>query len=161
MPISSRIVLFVTLWSLMPSIVIGDAWAQQQLGAFPFCPSVIAISQTGSTDLRTLISTGYICTVSLTPSDGESLSLVQGTGTMCATGLVPILGGTTASAGMPLAANSTLHFADASLVMTAPAQHLCLLQSGTGRVAGMIAYFDSGGVSNFCVGCSAMGVAVP
>lgn len=161
MPISSRIVLLATSWLLTLSTVTSDACAQQMLRAFPFCPSVIAISQTTSTDLRTLISTGYICTVSLTPSDAENLSLVQGTGTMCATGLVPILGGTTAAAGMPLAANSTLHFADASLVTTAPAQHLCLLQSGTGRVAGMIAYLDSGGVSQFCVGCSAMGAAVP
>lgn len=112
------------------------------LPGFPVCTSFVAISQTASTDLKTFTNKGYICSIVIVSSDGESLSLVQGTGTTCATGTGALIGATTAANGMAIAANGGVALGNLQLVTTTTAQHLCLLQSGTGRIAGVISYAD-------------------
>jgi len=108
------------------------------------CTGVIPISQTSSTDLKTMTNKGQICSIVLVAPDAEVVSLVQGTGTTCATGIAALIGGTTAANGISLAANGGFTATSSApwLVMTSSAQHLCLLQSGSGRVAGVITYVD-------------------
>jgi hypothetical protein len=108
------------------------------------CTGVIPISQITSTDIKTLTNKGQICSIVLVAPDAEVISLVQGTGTVCATGIAALIGATTAANGISLAANGGFTATSSApwLVMTTTAQHLCLLQSGSGRVAGVITYVD-------------------
>lgn len=106
------------------------------------CSSVKAVNQTASTDLVTSVAKLHICSIVLVSATAQNLSLVEGTGTTCATGIAALIGGTTAS--VAVAANGG--FATASerawLVTQTTADHLCLLQSGTGNVSGVITYLD-------------------
>lgn len=112
------------------------------LPGFPVCTSFVAISQTASFDLKTFTNRGYICSIVIVSSDAENVSVVQGTGATCGTGTAALIGGTTAATGMAVAANGGVALGNLQLVTTTTAQHLCLLQSGTGRIAGVISYAD-------------------
>lgn len=113
------------------------------LSGFPICTGTIPISQTASTDLKTFTNKGYICAVVIVSGDAENISLVYGTGTTCGTGTAALIGGTTAATGMPISPNGGIAPSSINLVTATTAQHLCLLQSGTGRVAGVITYLDA------------------
>lgn len=122
-------------------------YLNSQLAAMPNtggCGSLIPISQTASTDLHTSVGKSYICSIILVAPDAEVVSLVEGTGSVCATGIAAVIGATTAANGMSFAANGGF-----SAVSSAPMfntqttnDHLCLLQSGSGRIAGFISYND-------------------
>jgi hypothetical protein len=109
----------------------------------PQCSSVIAINQTTSTDVKTLTNNGYICSVVLVSATAQNVSIVQGTGSVCATSGVALMGGTTAS--MAFAANGGISSVAGTpwLKTTTTAQHLCVLQSSTGNVSGVITYQDA------------------
>lgn len=101
------------------------------------------ISQTAGTQLITGTSSKktYICSVVLVGSDAENVSLVAGTGTVCATNTVAVIGGASAATGPNLAANGgfTMGTGVAAIAATTVnADNLCLLQSGSGRVAGVM-----------------------
>lgn len=105
------------------------------------CVNTIPISQTGSTDIHTFTNTGYVCSIFLITADVQSVSLIEGTGSVCGTSGTAILGSTTVGNGMALIAsegfvNNTLY----KLAKTG--EHLCLLQSGSSRLAGAITYAD-------------------
>lgn len=106
------------------------------------CTSIIPINQTASTDLKTSVAKLHICSILIVSATAQNVSLVEGTGTTCATGISALLGGTTAS--MALAANGG--FSQTTwrpfLVTKTTADHLCLLQSGAGNVSGEITYVD-------------------
>ncbi len=108
------------------------------------CTGVIAISQTSSTDLKTATGKLNICSIILVAPDAEVISLVEGTGSTCGTGTAALIGSTTAANGVSLAANGGFSAVSdrAWLKMQTTSDHLCLLQSGTGRVAGVITYAD-------------------
>lgn len=108
------------------------------------CTSFKAISQTASTDLVTSTNKLHICAMLIVSATAQSVSLVEGTGTTCATGTAAIMGATTAANGMALAANGGFtHTAERPFIVTATtADHLCLLQSGAGNVSGFISYVD-------------------
>jgi hypothetical protein len=108
------------------------------------CTSVIPISQTASTDLHTSSGKTYICAILIVAPDAEVVSLVEGTGSVCATGIAAIIGSTTAANGTSLAANGGYQMSSSSPVFNTQtaSDHLCLLQSGSGRVAGFISYND-------------------
>jgi hypothetical protein len=108
----------------------------------PVCTSSMAINQTGSTDLVTSTGKLYICSIMLVSATAQSVSIVEGTGTTCATGIAALIGGTTAS--MAVAANGGLvSTAYRSWIQTkTTADHLCLLQSGSGNISGVITYKD-------------------
>lgn len=112
----------------------------------PACTTNIPISQTTSTDLKTLTNNGYICFVKVISATAQNVSLVSGTGTTCATSPTALDGATTAANGNPLAANTgwVAPIPSGSYLKTpTTAQHLCLLQDGTGRLAGFILYTDA------------------
>lgn len=101
------------------------------------------ISQTANTKLITGTSAKktFICSILLVGADAENVSLVAGTGSVCATSTVAVLGGATAAAGPNLAANGGFSFgngASAIAATTVNADDLCLFQSASGRVAGVM-----------------------
>lgn len=108
------------------------------------CTGNIPISQTASTDLKTGTGKIYICSIKITAGDAENLSLVEGTGTVCATSTVALDGATTAANGNQIAANGGWAEVSPTYMFSTSVtgNHLCLLQSGTGRVAGHITYSD-------------------
>jgi hypothetical protein len=137
--IAYALLLTLLLW---PAVISEAAY----FPSGPSCTSQIAISQTASTDLKTFTNNGYICFVKLISATAQNVSLVQGTGTTCATSTVALDGATTAANGSALAANAGWVAAIPSgsyLKTTTTAQHLCLLQDGTGRIAGFLLYLDA------------------
>jgi hypothetical protein len=109
------------------------------------CNNQIVLNQTTSTDLHTFTNTGFICYIFLVSATTQNINLVNGTGTVCATSTAGILGGTTAATGPNLLASEGWSAGNGIGVvaqMTASASHLCLLQSSTGQISGIIRYAD-------------------
>lgn len=106
------------------------------------CPFALGISQTTSTKL-VAGQTGrkmHICGVSLVSASAQNVSLVEGTGTVCATGTLGLYGGSTASAAF--AANGGIHslLDRIQIPMQQGGDDICLLQSGAGNVSGTLTY---------------------
>lgn len=111
------------------------------------CHSVINISQTSSTDVHTFVNTGYICSVVLVSASAQNVGVDEGTGTTCETAGTALIGVSSTSAATPtmaLAANGILPLVSGVpwLTMQKAADHLCVLQSGSGNVSGTITYSD-------------------
>lgn len=109
------------------------------------CNSQIVVNQTASRDLRIFTNTGYFCSIILISATAQNYNLVDGTGTLCGTSTGGIFGGTTAALGLNSAANTIVAAGgERGIVakMNASAHHLCLLQSGTGQISGVIRYVD-------------------
>lgn len=107
--------------------------------------SYIPISQATSTQVASLGGSSkknYICAINLVGADAENISVVEGTGTVCATTTAAIIGGTTAANGWNFAANSGISQGNGAAPVAAGAltslNNVCVFQSGTGRVAGSI-----------------------
>lgn len=105
----------------------------------------VNISQTTNTLLVARQGARYlfICSYTVVGADAENLSFVEGTGTTCGTGTAAVVGGATAAAGMNFAANGGASSAGGPtwIARTHTAgTDLCLLQSGSGRVAGSLKY---------------------
>lgn len=110
----------------------------------------VAIAQTGNTKL--VAGAGarrvYICSLLITASDAESLSVVEGTQTTnpCDTLPVAVVGAVTAANGMTLAANGSVSLGGGSSTVAASAiaaNDVCLLQSGSGKVAGVVSFVQA------------------
>lgn len=106
------------------------------------CPYVVGISQTAGTKLVSGQTGRYIhiCTFGVVSASAQSLSLVEGTGAVCATGTAGLYGGTAASAAM--AANSGVHAISSQITipMQKAGDDLCLLQSASGNISGTITF---------------------
>jgi hypothetical protein len=103
------------------------------------------ISQATSTKLffGTSSKKNYICSIVSAGSDAENVSLIEGTGANCSGSTAAIIGGTTAANGINFAANNGFALGNgAAFVASGFTNNLdvCLLQSGTGRVAGVMTY---------------------
>lgn len=103
----------------------------------------IAISQATSTQVASLGGSSkknYVCSLFIVGADAENVSIVEGTGTVCATTPSAIIGGTTAANGPNFAANGGATLGNGSAPIAAGSltslNNVCILQSGTGRVAG-------------------------
>lgn len=104
----------------------------------PISQAASAVIITHTTTLKT-----YICGGSFNLSDAESVSITEGTGTVCATGQVALMGSTTVANGMALAANEGMSLGSggsSNIVANTGGDDICLLQSGTGRAAGWVTY---------------------
>lgn len=113
----------------------------------PVCSGVISISQTASTDLHTFTNLGYICSIILVSATAQNIGVAEGTGSVCATSSTPLIGSTGASSptsSMVVGVNGGFSAIAASpwLKMQVSGDHLCLLQSSTGNVSGVITYQD-------------------
>jgi hypothetical protein len=105
----------------------------------------VAISQTANTKLFSQASSkkNYICALFIVGSDAENVSLVEGTGSTCGTSTAAIIGGTTAAAGPHLSANGGWSQGNGSGSVAQGTNanfDVCLLQSGSGTVAGNLTY---------------------
>ena len=108
-------------------------------------PIYINISQTTGTQLITGTSSEriYICSLQLLSATAQNVALVDGTGTVCATGVAGMLGGSTAATGWNFAANNGLvlpFHRNGWSKTSSDADNVCLLQSGSGQISGSLSY---------------------
>lgn len=109
--------------------------------ASPVCTSKIGFSQTASARivLGALNKRVFVCGIVLISATAQSVSLVEGSGTTCIAGIIGVIGGSTAS--LSLAANGGFtNTSDRPWLMSNAGNDLCLLQSGTGNVSGVVTY---------------------
>lgn len=116
------------------------------------CQSVakttVPISQATSTQLLagTPAKKTYVCSFAIIGADAENASLVGGTGSVCATSPTAIIGGSTAANGLNMAANGGIALGNGMATVaqgSVNADNVCLLQSGSGRVAGVLTYVQN------------------
>lgn len=105
----------------------------------------VNITQTTGTQLLTGTASNrtYVCAIHLVSATAQNIALVSGTGTVCATGIAGMAGGTTAATGWNLAANGGLVIAggNSSIAKSAAnADNVCLLTSSTGQISGNLVY---------------------
>ena len=108
------------------------------------CNKVINVTQTATTDVHTFTGFGYICSIVLVSATAQNIGIDEGTGTTCETSGTALIATSSTSAATPqmaLAANGGFSFSS-GLRTQASADHLCVLQSSTGEVAGTITYAD-------------------
>jgi hypothetical protein len=100
------------------------------------CTSFVSISVTADTQRI------YICAITLVANAAEIVSIVEGTGTACATSPVALWGSTTDADGMSFAANGGMAMAAAApfIRTSVDGNNLCIRLNGTNRVTGMISY---------------------
>lgn len=85
----------------------------------------------------------YICSIDLVVSAADNVALVEGTGTVCATGTAGMAGGTTAAAGWNFTANGGITKGDgfhAQFKTATQADNVCLLVSGAAQVSGSMTW---------------------
>ncbi len=106
-----------------------------------------SISQTGNTQLVAGTSSKkiYVCSIHVVAAAATNVALVEGTGSVCATGTAGVsgFGGATAAAGWNFAANGgiALGNGDSSLGAEGTSgDNLCIFNSGSGQVSGGISY---------------------
>lgn len=110
--------------------------------------SFIGIGQTAGATIITGTSAKkiYVCSLNLFTETAQNINFVEGTGTVCATGIATFPGfplGTTAAVGYKMAANQGLTYGNGAASIAAAttnADNLCILQSGAGQVSGGISY---------------------
>jgi hypothetical protein len=105
----------------------------------------VAINLTAGGQLITGTSSKqtYICDLDLVTATAQNIALVSGTGTVCATGIHAMAGGTTAATGWNFSANGGLTKGIGGFYVystTTAADNVCLLLSGTGQVSGSLTY---------------------
>jgi len=109
----------------------------------------VPISMTGTTTVK-LVSLAssqqiYVCSLSLIASGATVVSIADGTKTTteCDTAAEAVIGATTATHGLSLAANGGFTYGNggSTVARTTTAAHdLCLFQSGAGDVSGNLTY---------------------
>jgi hypothetical protein len=105
----------------------------------------VAISQAANAQLLTVPAARrvFFCHFFVVGADAENISLVEGTGSTCATGTLAVIGGATAANGMNFAAGGGAvdGIGSSWIAKTAvPGNNVCLFQSASGRVAGVLKY---------------------
>lgn len=110
----------------------------------------VSINQTTSAQLfaGTSSEKTYICSINLVVAGTENMALVEGTGSVCATNIAGLAGGTTAATGWNLVANGGLVIAGGGHTALGPpdsdshatAANVCLLESGSDQVSGQVQY---------------------
>lgn len=124
-----------------------SAWAQ----SFPdpctsLAKATAPITQTASS--RVLVGAtarkNYICGLIITSSStAETFSVIEGSGSTCATTPIALIGAPTAASGLTLAANTPLQAGNggaAVAIASRTASDVCILQSGSNRISGVLIY---------------------
>ena len=110
-----------------------------------YARSFTAISLTANSQVITG-STGnyvYICSISLVVAAATNVAVVAGTGSVCATSIGGIFGGTTAATGYNFAANGGISFGAGSGSIgrsDATGENVCILVSAANQTSGSITY---------------------
>jgi hypothetical protein len=107
----------------------------------------VSINQTANTQLvaGTASKKIYICSIHVVVAVATSVALVEGTGSVCATGTAGVsgFGGATAATGWNFAVNGGIVLGNGDAAVGAEgtsADNLCLFNSGSGQVSGGISY---------------------
>jgi len=107
----------------------------------------VSINQTANAQLvaGTASKKIYICSIHVVVAVATNAALVEGTGTVCATGTAGVggFGGATAATGWNFAANGGIALGNGDAAVGAEgtsADNLCLFNSGSGQVSGGISY---------------------
>lgn len=105
----------------------------------------VAINQITGTQLFTGTASKrtFVCQLTLLSATLQNIALVSGTGTVCATSLGPMLGGTTAATGFNFAANGGIVIGNGAATIAksdTDADNVCILMSSTGQLSGVISY---------------------
>jgi len=107
----------------------------------------VSINQTANTQLvaGTAAKKIYICSIHVVVAVATSVALVEGTGSVCATGTTGVsgFGGATAATGWNFAVNGGIVLGNGDAAVGAEgtsADNLCLFNSGSGQVSGGISY---------------------
>jgi hypothetical protein len=108
-------------------------------------PLYAQISQTAGAQVVTGTASErvYICSIAIVTATAQNIALVDGTGTVCATSPTGLLGGSTAATGQNFAANGGWVLPQnpgAWAKTSTDADNVCLLQSSTGQVSGILTY---------------------
>ena len=107
--------------------------------------SYVAINLTAGTQeiAGTASKQTYICGFSVVAAAADNVALVEGTGTVCATGTAGMIGGATAATGLNLAANGGIVLGNGGFAVAktaTAADNVCLLVSGSAQVSGVISF---------------------
>lgn len=111
--------------------------------------TTLAIDQNADTQLFSGASSKktYVCSIAIIAAAAEAVSLVVGTGTVCATNIVAMLGSTTDANGLSFAANGGITLGNGLATVAgglgANADNVCLRQGGTSRLAGNLTYVQN------------------
>lgn len=113
----------------------------------PACTKVINITQTATTDVKTMTGFASICSIVLVSASAQSIGIDEGTGTTCETSGTALIGVSSTASATPtvaVAANGGFSVGNGIPFMRTQASgdHLCVLQSGSGNVSGVITYQD-------------------
>jgi hypothetical protein len=107
----------------------------------------ISLTASGQVIAGTSAKKTYICSYHLVSATAQNIALVEGTGTVCATNIFGLAGGTTAATGWNLAANGGIAEGSGAGTVVSPsadtngtAANVCLLLSSTGQTSGHITY---------------------
>ena len=107
----------------------------------------VSINQTANTQLAAGTSSKkiYICSIHVVVAAATNVALVEGTGSVCATGTAGVsgFGGATAATGWNFAANGGIVLGNGDVAVGAEGtsgDNLCLYNSGSGQVSGGISY---------------------
>jgi hypothetical protein len=107
------------------------------------CPYTAAINQTASTTVLTN-TTGrsmHVCAVVIIKgATAQSVTLAEGTGTTCATGVAYWLGGSGGTAALAVNGGFSIPGTMVNYPMQHPGDNVCVLQSGSTNVSGSITY---------------------
>jgi hypothetical protein len=100
------------------------------------------ISQMGNGVLLHNAGKIWVCYMMLVGTDDENVSLVMGSGNVCSENTVALIGGTSAAIGASLSARGgfSAGSGNGAIAIGQKAFDVCLLQSGTGRLAGTVSY---------------------
>lgn len=106
------------------------------------CPYVKPINVTAATELVTNAGGQriHVCAFSVVLAGAESVSLVEGTGTLCGTGTTGLYGGTSASAAFAANGGVAMTSDRITLPMQVAGDNLCLLKSAANNVSGTLVY---------------------
>ena len=107
------------------------------------------INQTGTTQiiLGGIGKRTYICSIQLVTAPAQQVSLIEGTGTNCATNAYGLVGGVSASTGWNFTANGGLTQGDGNGTVISALNdpfgvgaNLCLVTNGAGQLSGHLSY---------------------
>ena len=106
---------------------------------------LVPISQTTGTQIITGTASmrTYVCAITVMSATAQNIALVSGTGTVCATSIGAMIGGTTAATGWNFAANGGIALGNGSGTVAksdTDADNICILMSSTGQLSGVISY---------------------
>lgn len=107
----------------------------------------IALTASGQIIAGTSAKKTYICSADLIVAGANNIALVEGTGSVCATNIFGLAGGTTAASGWNFAANGGLTKGSGAGTVYSPsadtnaaAANVCLLLSGSATASGHFTY---------------------